>query len=118
MEKVKISIIVPIYNAEQFLEKCLNSLINQTYQNLEIVCINDGSKDKSLSILKEYQKKDKRIIIIDQANQGVSEARNKGIKMATGEYICFCDADDSYKDNFIEVMYSTILKYKVDVVII
>lgn len=90
----KISIIVPVYNVEQYLSQCLDSLINQTYKNLEIICINDGSPDGSLEILQEYAKKDQRIIIIDQENTGVAEARNRAIKVATGQFMMFADGDD------------------------
>lgn len=97
MEKItpKVSIIVPVYNVENYLRKCLDSLINQTLKNIEIICINDGSTDNSLSILEEYASKDERIIVINQENAGVSSARNRGLEIATGEYIAFVDADDS-----------------------
>lgn len=97
MEKItpKVSIIVPVYNVENYLRKCLDSIISQTLKNIEIICINDGSTDNSLSILKEYASKDERIIVINQENSGVSSARNRGLEIATGEYIAFVDADDS-----------------------
>ena len=112
----KISIIVPIYNVEPYINRCLDSIINQTYTNLEIICINDGSIDNSLNILKEYQKKDKRIKIIDKKNAGVSAARNDGIKKTTGEYITFVDSDDWLELDAIEVLYNALKKEKVDVV--
>lgn len=112
----KISIIVPVYNGDEYLERCINSLINQTYSNLELIFINDGSLDKSLSILKKYKNIDKRIKIIDKKNTGVSDSRNIGIKKSTGRYICFCDCDDMYEDNYVEIMYNTMIKYKVDIV--
>ena len=80
-----ISVIVPVYNIEKYLSACLNSIIRQTYQNLEIICINDGSTDSSAEILQEYAKKDRRIKIISQENAGLSAARNAGIKAATGD---------------------------------
>lgn len=89
-----ISIIVPVYNVEAYLPQCLDSLVNQTYQNIEIVCVNDGSTDKSLSILEQYATKDGRVKIISQANQGLSGARNTGIKSARGEWMMFVDSDD------------------------
>lgn len=98
----KISIIVPVYNTEKFLEKCLNSLINQTLKDIEIICINDGSTDKSLQILEKFANKDKRIQIINQTNSGLSVARNIGIKKAKGEYIGFVDSDDWVDLNFFE----------------
>ena len=91
---IKISIIIPIHNAEKYLDKCLESVINQTFEDIEIICINDGSSDNSIQILKEYVEKDKRIKIINQNNKGVSAARNEGLKVAQGDYICFVDADD------------------------
>lgn len=103
---IKISIIVPVYNTEKYLKKCLDSLINQTLKDIEIICINDGSPDNSLKILKEYEKKDKRIKIIDQENQGVSVARNNGIKIANGEYIGFVDSDDYVDLDFYEKLYN------------
>ena len=89
-----ISVIVPVYNTEKYLPKCLDSLVNQTYKDIEIICINDGSKDNSLNVLKDYANKDKRIKVIDQENQGVSCARNAGIDIAKGKYISFIDSDD------------------------
>ena len=94
MKTPLISIIVPVYNVENYLERCLDSLILQTYSNLEIICINDGSEDSSLKILKKYAKKDNRIKIIEQENQGQSHARNHGLEFANGDYISFVDSDD------------------------
>jgi glycosyltransferase involved in cell wall biosynthesis len=90
----KISVIVPVYNVEKYLPQCLDSLILQVYDNLEIICVNDGSKDSSLKILQEYAKKDARIKVINQKNGGASVARNRGVKEATGEWISFVDSDD------------------------
>ncbi|MBS4760417.1 MAG: glycosyltransferase [Clostridium sp.] len=90
----KISVIIPVYNCEKFLQKCLDSVVMQTYQNLEIICVDDGSTDKSAQILKEYSLKDSRFKIISQKNEGQSSARNRGLEEATGEYISFIDADD------------------------
>lgn len=89
-----ISIIIPVYNLEKYIPKCLDSLINQTYNNIEIICVNDGSSDNSLQVLNEYAQKDSRIKVINQKNQGVSVARNVGIDNATGDYIIFVDGDD------------------------
>ena len=105
----KFSIIVPIYNVEKYLPKCLDSLINQTYSNIEIICVNDGSTDNSLQILEEYANKDKRIKIINQENQGVSVARNNGIDNATGDYILFVDSDD-----WLEIYACDILNKKLE----
>lgn len=94
MENIKISVIIPVYNAAKYLPRCLDSILGQDYSNLEIICINDGSKDESLSILHIYEQKDNRIKVLSQFNQGAAAARNKGIKNATGDYISFIDADD------------------------
>lgn len=90
----KISVIVPVYNAEKYLKKCLESLIYQTYSPIEIICINDGSTDKSLEILNEYKSVESRIVVIDKKNEGASVARNLGIDMAKGDYVSFIDSDD------------------------
>lgn len=103
----KVSIIVPVYNVEKYLRKCLNSLINQTLKEIEIICINDGSTDKSLEILEEYKNRDSRIILLNQENSGQSIARNNGIKKATGEYIGFVDPDDWVDLDYYEKLYNT-----------
>ena len=90
----KVSVIIPIYNVEKYLRKCLDSVIQQTYSNLEIICIDDGSPDNCGAIIDEYAQKDKRVIVIHQKNSGVSTARNRGLDIATGEYITFVDPDD------------------------
>ena len=89
-----ISIIVPVYNSELYLKKCLDSIISQTYKNIEIICIEDHSSDDSLRILREYEKKDQRIKVIQKANEGVSLARNAGLDVARGDYVLFVDSDD------------------------
>ena len=99
-----ISIIVPVYNAENWLKKCVDSIINQTYKDIEILLINDGSKDRSIDILKEYEKKDSRIRVFDKQNEGVSKTRNLGIKEAKGEFIQFVDCDDYIEENMCETM--------------
>ena len=100
-----ISIIIPVYNAEKSISKCLDSVLKQTYTNFEVLCIDDGSKDKSLNILKKYEKKDNRITVHHQKNMGVAKTRNKGITLAKGEYITFIDNDDyiekDYLDNYV-----------------
>ena len=90
----ELSVIVPVYNCEKYLPACLDSLINQTYNDTEIICVNDGSKDNSLTILKDYENKDKRIKVIDKPNGGVSSARNTGILASRGNYVTFIDSDD------------------------
>ena len=110
----KISVVVPIYNVERYLKRCIDSIINQTYDNLEIILVNDGSKDSCLNICNEYKKKDERVIVIDQPNAGLSGARNSGIEIATGEYISFIDSDDYIHKDFYKEMLSTAVKEKSD----
>ncbi|MBD5405946.1 glycosyltransferase [bacterium] len=106
MKEKLISVIIPCYNVEKYVVQCLDSVINQTYKNLEIICVNDGSTDGTLSILKEYAKKDKRIKIINQKNGGLSAARNAGIDIASSEYIIFVDSDDWLELNACEMAIS------------
>lgn len=106
MDRDKVSIIVPIYNAEKYLSICLDSILGQTYTNLEIILVNDGSSDGSSKVLKQYAGKDNRIKIITQHNQGVSTARNNGIKACSGEWICFADADDILQPDYVEYLLS------------
>ena len=112
----KISVIVPVYNVEQYLSQCLDSIINQTYKNLEIICVDDGSPDNSGKILDEYAEKDNRIKVIHQENQGVSVARNTGLDNATGEWVSFIDSDDYIKLDFYERMINVALKNNSQVV--
>lgn len=109
-----ISVIVPVYNAETYLRTCIDSILNQTYSNLEIILINDGSKDSSWDICLEYAKKDHRVCAYTQDNGGPSVARNKGLDIAKGEYIAFVDSDDTIKDNMYETLLNNLIKYKVD----
>jgi len=106
----KVSIIVPVYNVELYLEECLYSIINQTFEDIEIILINDGSTDHSLEIMEKFAKKDNRIKIISQKNKGVSEARNAGILIASGDYILFVDSDDVILTNTIEILYNKIIQ--------
>lgn len=99
-----ISVIVPVYNAERYIKTCLDSLINQTYKNLEIICIDDGSSDHSLEILRYYEKSDERVKVYTQKNAGPSEARNKGLDHAKGKYVSFVDADDYLELNSYEIL--------------
>lgn len=100
----KISIIIPCYNVEMYVQQCMTSVVNQTYTNTEIIIVNDGSTDNTLTIVKEFQQKDARIIIVNQKNKGLSAARNKGIALATGAYITFVDSDDWLAVNYLEVL--------------
>lgn len=97
-----VSVIIPVYNVEKYLPKCLDSVINQTYTQLEIICVNDGSPDNSAAVLQEYADKDKRIRVVNQQNQGLSGARNTGILEATGEYTVFLDSDDWMDTDAVE----------------
>ena len=100
----KVSVIIPVYNVEAYLRKCLDSVVNQTLKDIEIICVDDGSTDGSAAILEEYAAKDVRIKIIKQENAGVNVARKEGLKLATGEWITFCDADDWIEPDAIEKM--------------
>lgn len=99
---IKYSFIVPVYNTEKFLKKCLDSLVNQTYKDFEIIVVNDGSTDKSSSIISKYQKKYKNIIVIDKENEGLSMARNRGVQKSSGKYIIFVDSDDYVSNKLLE----------------
>lgn len=102
MKKNKFSIVVPVYNTSKVLKRCLDSILSQSYDNFELIIVNDGSTDNSLDIIKEY--KDKRIIIIDQKNGGLSDARNSGVKKASGDYLLFIDSDDSINKDLLDVL--------------
>lgn len=111
-----ISVIVPIYNVEAYLERCIDSIINQTYQNLQIILINDGSTDSCEDICKEYAKNDVRIKYVYKKNGGLSSARNLGLKLASGKYISFIDSDDYLDNYFYEVMYRTLKSEVVEMI--
>lgn len=102
----KISVILPVYNAEKYLKKCLDSIVNQSLKDIEIICVNDGSNDGSLEIMNEYAKKDDRIFLINQENEGPSVARNAALAVATGEFIGFVDADDWIEPSMFETLYN------------
>jgi len=112
-----ISVIVPVYNAELYLKRCINSITTQTYQKLEIILINDGSTDNSLNICHELAQTDKRIKVINQKNRGVSYTRNQGINKATGEYLLFVDSDDFIDTNYINKMYQELKNNHYEIVI-
>ncbi len=99
-----ISIIVPLYNAEKYLSRCIEALLNQTYENLEIILVNDGSKDNTLNICREWEQKDNRIVIVDKKNGGAADARNHGLDVCTGDYIGFVDGDDFFAEDMFEVL--------------
>ena len=103
-----VSVIIPVYNTSKYLHRCLESILNQTFRDFELILINDGSTDNSLEILREYETKDSRIIVIDKPNEGVSAARNQGIEIAKGDFIMFCDSDDYVEKDWIEKLLSAI----------
>lgn len=105
-----VTIIVPVYNAEKYLERCLNSIVNQTYRNLEILLINDGSTDSSEEICSGYAQKDKRIQLFRQENQGQAAARNTGLDHMTGDYVAFVDADDYIALSYVEILLSNLIE--------
>lgn len=115
MKSGLISVIIPVYNVENYLARCLDSIINQTYKNLEILCINDGSTDNSLKILKQFQLLDSRIRIISHNNRGLSYTRNVGIEISTGEYISFIDSDDWIDLNFYEKAVNNLINFNADI---
>lgn len=116
MSTLKVSIIIPVYNVELYLREALDSVINQTLKEIEIIIVNDGSTDNSLEIVKEYETKDHRIIVINQENQGLSGARNSGLKIAKGHYIYFMDSDDYIALDTLEICYECALEKQLDFV--
>lgn len=113
----KVSVVIPVYNSEKYIGKCLDSIMNQTYKDIEIIVINDGSKDNSQKIINEYAKKYSNIIAIEQENMGVSKTRNKAIEIAKSEYIMFIDNDDYIDKDYIEIHLNEIEKNNLDIVI-
>lgn len=116
MQEIKISFIIPIYNVQQFIPKCIDSILKQTIDNIEIILVNDGSTDDSLLVCKQYENKYGCIHVIDKENEGVAVARNVGIKNCKGKYVCFIDADDFYTGDFAEEFYETCIKYDLDII--
>ena len=112
---VKVSVIVPVFNVENFIEKTLASICNQTFSDLEIIIIDDGSKDQSGEICDQYAKKDSRIRVFHQQNQGITKTRNTGIQLASGDYLCFVDSDDWISENFIAVLVAASDRNKADI---
>lgn len=117
MLNMKISIILPVYNTEKYLEKCLDSLVNQSYKDIEIVCVNDGSTDQSLIILEKYALEDTRIVIVNKENGGLSSARNAGLEVIHGEYVMFVDSDDWIDTDTCEKALNAALSINADVVL-
>ena len=113
----KITVIVPVYNVEHYLDKCLDSVIKQTYKNIEIIVVNDGSTDNSGEICQEYAQKDNRIVYIEKENGGISDARNAGLDQMTGSYVTFVDSDDWIEQDYVETLYQKITEYQADIAI-
>lgn len=111
-----ISIVIPVYNVKMYLNQCLDSISKQTYKNYEVICIDDGSTDGSLDILYECSKRDLRVQVYTQPNQGAAATRNKGIDLAQGEYIIFLDSDDYFEEHLLEKLYDTAIRYDADIV--
>ena len=116
-KNVEISVIVPVYNSERYLRQCLDSIVNQTFKDLEIICVNDGSKDSSAKILEEYASIDDRFVIINQENGGAGKARNTGLKSARGKYLSFLDSDDFFEPTMLEKAHEKIEKDDSDFVV-
>lgn len=114
--KPLVSIIIPIYNVEKYIDDCLKSVVNQTFRNIEIILVNDGTKDNSMQIVKRYAESDGRIKVINKINGGLSSARNAGLDIAKGDYIVFVDSDDFIENNMIEEMYNTAYNNNSDII--
>lgn len=114
---IKLSVIIPVYNAEPYIKRCMESLLNQTIQDYELIFVNDGSTDNSKEIIEEYQKHNRQIILINQDNKGVSIARNEGLAAAVGEYVGFVDADDDVEPEMYQILYAAAVSGDCDVVI-
>lgn len=115
MEDKKISVIVPVYNGESYLASCLDSILSQSYKNVEVIVINDGSTDFSLKIAETYSEKDNRVTVYSHENSGLSEARNRGIEVATGDYIAFVDSDDILLPEALELLLNELIKNAADI---
>ena len=114
---VAISIVIPVYNIEKYLKECLDSLINQTFKDFEVICVNDGSKDNSLEILNKYSKKDSRFKVVSQENGGSGSARNNGLSRALGKYVQFLDGDDYFEPQMLETMYNLAEKHDAEIAV-
>ena len=117
MENPVVSVIVPVYNVEQYLPQCLDSIVNQTLKNIEIICVNDSSTDNSLNILNHYAEKDPRIKVVTQPNGGAGAARNRGLSLAAGKYLSFLDSDDFFEPDMLELAYNKAVCDKADFVV-
>lgn len=111
----KVSVIVPVYNTEQYLSSCLDAVLGQSLEDIEVICVNDGSADRSIDILNEYASRDRRITVVDQSNRGCAGARNAGIALATGEYLYFLDSDDFIDASTLAELYERASRHELDV---
>lgn len=116
-EKPKVTVIIPVYNGERYLKQCMDSIVGQTLKDIEILCVDDGSSDKSLEIMESYMHRDKRIKVICQKNSGAGAARNKGMSLAKGEYLSFLDADDFFEPDMLEQTYKKAKKQNAQVLV-
>lgn len=114
-ETIKISVIVPIYNVEKYLDRCIESILKQTFTDIELILVDDGSPDNCPAMCDEWAKKDNRIVVVHKKNEGSARARNKGIELAQGEYLAFCDSDDYIDSNMYEILYNNAKKYNSDI---
>ncbi len=114
---IKISVIIPVYNTSTYLSRCLDSILNQDFEAYEVICVNDGSKDNSLDILREYEKKSSKIKVVDQTNSGVAKTRNTGLEHAKGNYLAFLDSDDFVRENYLSKLYDAAIDNCSDIVI-
>ena len=117
MDQPLVSIILPVYNAQNHLARCIGSILNQTYKNIELIILNDGSKDHSLPVCEEFRAKDSRIVLVDKENSGVSDTRNLGLKLAGGEYVQFVDSDDYIDPDFTRHLVEAAEAHHADLVI-
>lgn len=113
----KVSVIIPVYNAEQYLRQCLDSVVGQTLRDIEIICVDDGSRDNSVTILKEYAARDSRLRLVREKNRGAGAARNQGLREATGEYLSFLDADDFFELDMLEKAVARAEAYQAQIVV-
>ena len=116
-ENIKISVVMPIYNASDYLKPAIDAVLGQTLRDIELICVDDGSTDNSLAIIKEYQQGDERVRIVTESNAGPSIARNKGLARARGKYVIFLDADDFYEHTLLEKLYGLAEEKNLDIAI-
>lgn len=117
MNNKQISLIIPVYNTSKYIRKCIQSLLDQTFKDFEIICVDDGSTDNSVEIIKELRQKDKRVILLEEQHKGVGNARNQGAKLANGKYIQFLDSDDFFEPTMLEEMYNIAERQEADIVV-